>query len=71
MKNEMGRACSIYWGRGEVHTGFWWGKLTEKDHLEDPGVDGRIIVKWTFKTWDEGAWAGLIWLRMGTGGGLI
>jgi len=37
-------------GRGEVHTGFWWGKLTEKDRLEDPGVDGRIIVKWTFKT---------------------
>jgi hypothetical protein len=28
---------------GEVHTGFWWGNLREKDHLEDPGVDGRII----------------------------
>jgi len=31
---------------GEVHTGFWWGNLRERDHLEDPGVDGRIILKW-------------------------
>jgi hypothetical protein len=28
-----------------VHTGFWWGKLGERDHLEDVGVDGRIISK--------------------------
>jgi len=29
-------------GRGEVYTGFWWGNLRERDHLEDPGVDRRI-----------------------------
>jgi len=23
-----------------VHTGFWWGNLRERDHLEDIGVDG-------------------------------
>jgi hypothetical protein len=37
---------------GEVHTGFWWGDLREGDHLEDPVVDGRIILKWIFKKWD-------------------
>jgi hypothetical protein len=31
--------------RGDVHTGFWWGKLREGHHLEDTVVDGRIILK--------------------------
>jgi len=37
-----------------VHTGFWWGNLRNRDHLEDPDIDGRIIFKWIFKKWDEG-----------------
>jgi hypothetical protein len=37
---------------GEVRTGFWWGDLRERDHLEDPGVDERIILKSIFKKWD-------------------
>ena len=32
-------------GRGEVHTGFWWGNPRERDHLEYPGIDGRIILR--------------------------
>jgi hypothetical protein len=31
-------------GKGEVHTGFWWGNLPE-DNLEDPGVDWSMILK--------------------------
>ena len=36
-------------GTGEVCTGFWWGNPRERDHLGDPGVDGRIILRWVFK----------------------
>jgi hypothetical protein len=66
----MGGACSTYGGKREVHTGFWFGDLSEGDHLKDPDIDGRIILKWIFKTLD-GAWTGLSWLRIGTGGGLL
>jgi hypothetical protein len=29
-----------------VHTGLQWGNLREGEKLKDPGVDGRIILKW-------------------------
>ena len=41
-------------GRGEVSTGVWWGILRDGDHLEDPDVDGRVILRFTLK-WD--VWA--------------
>jgi hypothetical protein len=37
--------------------------LGEADHLEDMGIDGRTILKWT--------WTGLMLFRTGTGGGLL
>jgi hypothetical protein len=39
-------------GRVEVHTEFLWGNLREGDNLKDPGVDGRIILKWIFERLD-------------------
>jgi len=41
-------------GTGEACTWFWWGNLRERDHLEDPGIDGRIILIWIFRKWDGG-----------------
>ena len=45
--------------------------LRERDHLEDQGVDGRIILRWIFRKWDVGVWTGSMWFRIGTGGGLL
>jgi hypothetical protein len=30
------------------------GILREREHLEDPSVDGRIILRWIFRKWDGG-----------------
>ena len=52
-----------------MYIDFWWGNLGKRDHLEDPGVNGRIILRWIFRKRDVGAWTGSIWLRIGKGVG--
>jgi hypothetical protein len=37
-----------------VNKEFWWGNLRERDHLEEPGVDGRIMLRFIFSKWDGG-----------------
>jgi hypothetical protein len=39
-------------GAREVYTGFWWRNVRERDHLEDPGLDERIISRWLFGKWN-------------------
>jgi len=42
------------WGRGNVHIGFWWGNLRERDSLEDLHIYGRKILKQIFINQDGG-----------------
>jgi hypothetical protein len=42
------------WRKGQSNAGFGWGNLRERDHSEDPDVDGKIILRWIFRRWDKG-----------------
>ena len=55
--------------RGRI--GSWWGNRRERDHSEDLGVDGWIILGWISRRWDVGMGTGLGWPRTGTGGGRL
>jgi len=35
------------WGRRKMHTGFWFKKLKERDHMEDLGINGMALSNWT------------------------
>jgi hypothetical protein len=47
------------------------GKPGKRDRLEDPCIDGRIILRWIFRKRYIGTWTGSSWLRIGTGGGYM
>ena len=49
---------------GEAYKGFWWGKPSERDHLGDPGVDGRIMLRWIFRKLGCG---GMDWIELAQG----
>jgi hypothetical protein len=54
-----------------VRTGIMWGHLRQADHLEDLGIDRRILDT-TKIYFQEAGWEtqiGLIWLGLGTVGG--
>jgi hypothetical protein len=53
LKQKMAAFVSFYLVFGIVN-------LRERDHLKEPGVDGRIILKWIFKKWD----GGMDWIDM-------
>jgi len=44
-------------------------KPERKVNLEDLGVDGKIILRWILRKWNNWAWTGSIWLRIRTGYG--
>jgi hypothetical protein len=40
--------------RRDVYIGFWWENLRERVYLGDPGIDGRIILRWIYRKWHVG-----------------
>ena len=46
-EREMGAEYSTHGGK--IHTGFCWGDLRRRDHLEDLAADWRIILKLILK----------------------
>jgi hypothetical protein len=48
-----------------MNTKFWSENLKGRDHSEDLGVGGRIILEWILWKQGEKLWTGCIWLRIG------
>jgi hypothetical protein len=63
-KDDMSWLCGLCGGR-EMHTGFLLVNLKERDHLEELGTDGRIVLKCVLEKLDWRALTGLI--KLGTG----
>jgi len=61
-KKELGRACDTC-GRQErcIQVFFWWGKLREREHLEEVGADGEDYVKTGLQ---EVGWGGMDWIDL-------
>jgi hypothetical protein len=59
----MGAACSTY-GGGELYAEVWWKILRKKDHLENPGIDGRINKRIPF-IFNDKSTGSCICLRLG------
>jgi hypothetical protein len=55
-KSEIGGACRTYGEKERCIQGFWWGNLRERDHLENAGLDGKIILIWILRKWDVEVW---------------
>jgi len=65
----MGGTCSTY---GRERRGVYRvlvRKPEGKNHWEDPGVDGTMILRRILRKWDVRAWTGLSWLGTGAVGG--
>jgi hypothetical protein len=67
----MDRACSKNVGKIGTHIGYRLERRKERDHWEVQEVDGWMMLKWILERQDEVVWIGLIFLWIGSGGGLL
>jgi hypothetical protein len=70
-KNEVGRVCITY---GEIRNAYrvLMGKYERKRLFERPRLRRQDNIKMNIREVRKGvAWTGLIWLRIGTSGGLL
>jgi hypothetical protein len=56
----LGGSCSTYDGE-EKCIQFWWGNLKGRDHLENLGVNGRMILKRILK---KTVWYDVDWIDL-------
>jgi hypothetical protein len=49
-----------------MHAKFWLENLEGRDHSEEFGIDGKIILEWILRKLGGKVWSGFIWLRTGT-----
>jgi hypothetical protein len=69
--DEIGIECSTSGARKGLHVEYWCESQKEGDHSEDLDVSVWIILRWILERYDVAVWAKLIWLRIGTSGGLL
>jgi hypothetical protein len=43
---------------------FWGENLQERDHLQDIGIESRILLKLILNKWNGRMWNKLMWLKM-------
>jgi hypothetical protein len=54
-----------------MRTEFRSENLKGRGHLENLGIDDRLILEWILGKYGWKVWTGCIWLRIGTSGGIL
>jgi hypothetical protein len=54
-----------------MHTKFFSETLKGRDHAEDSGVDGRIILEWILGKYGEKVWTGCAWVKIAITDGIL